>query len=390
MKLYYDPWQELWYQNETPGPVSFGSNRIRLPFRQEGESFSVDVNVKNANAGPLIGILASMSPQGTIVGNTSLFTVLQRQAIARGGLTIVFPPEGIDSGKITGCVFDLKKDKWFPVSAPLPHVVYNRVPLRKTEKSQAFREATTLFEEWNIPFFNPSFIDKYDLYEIFSKNPFLGSLLPETIKVDDPKRLEDFLKEQGGVYLKPALSSRGSGLYILRSLPGGAIELESHTAKWTFPAFDEFWGNKKEGLLKRQYIAQSEVEPAKLDGNRFDFRIHIHDSPEGYKVTGVGIRHAQTQNLTTHLPNGGIIIPYEKVRTKKHDLFIKKLAMEAGNLLSKHMGYFGEFSIDAGITESGNYVLYEVNSKPMAFDEAEIENTRIQKLLNLLFRKSGF
>jgi hypothetical protein len=218
----------------------------------------------------------------------------------------------------------------------------------------------------------------------------LGALLPETIKVDDPNKLEDFLNEQGGLYLKPALSSRGSGLYILRSLLGCSIELESHTAKWTFPSFDEFWSNKKEGFLKRKYIAQSEVEPAKLDGNRFDFRIHIHDSPEGYEVTGIGIRHAQTQNLTTHVPNGGIIIPYEKVRTKKHDLFIKKLAKEAGNLLSKHMGYFGEFSIDAGITESGNYVLYEVNSKPMAFDEAEIENTRIQKLLNLLFRKSGF
>jgi hypothetical protein len=390
MKLWYDPWQELWHQDETQELVTFGSNRVRLPSRQAEGGFSAEVKVKDGNAGPLIGILASMSPQGTILGNTSLFTSLQKQALARSGLTIVFPPEGTGNGSVTGCMFDLKRNRWLPVCAPLPHVVYNRVPLRKTEKSLAFREATALFEEWQIPFFNPSFIDKYDLYEIFSKNPFLELLLPETIRVDEPKTLKDFLDHHEGVYLKPSLSSRGSGLYLLRRHSDSSIELESPAAKWTYHSFEHFWDSKKEGLLKRSYIAQAEVVPAKIDGKRFDFRIHIHDSPEGYKVTGVGIRRAQTQNLTTHVPKGGIILPYEKVRTKEHDLFIKRLAREAGSLLSRHMGYFGEFSIDAGITESGNYVLYEVNSKPMAFDETEIENARIEKLLDLLFRKSGF
>ncbi|MBR8645638.1 hypothetical protein KEH51_21385 [[Brevibacterium] frigoritolerans] len=46
----------------------------------------------------------------------------------------------------------------------------------------------------------------------------------------------------------------------------------------------------------------------------------------------------------------------------------------------KKIGFLGEFSIDIGEDESGSLFIYEVNSKPMQFDEEEIETNRLLHL----------
>ncbi|MBM4764105.1 YheC/YheD family protein [Bacillus sp. B15-48] len=390
MKLFYDSWQELWFQNDSTERLSFGANKVPLPHADGKAVFSVDINTKHDNVGPLIGIMASLSTKGTVVGNAPLFKALQREALANGGVTFVFPPEGINNGRVSGFMFLPEKNAWYSVVTPLPHAVYNRVPLRKTEDSPAFNQAGELFTEWRIPFFNPSFIDKSELYQLFSSRPFLKSLMPETINVSEKQELADFLTKHEGIYLKPALSSRGSGIFSLRKEENGSIHFKSHTKKRIYPAFSHFWEENSSELLSRHYIAQVEIIPDLLEGNRYDFRIHGHDSGKGYQITGIGVRQSQKQSLTTHIPNGGRLIPYERVQTKQHDDFFAKLVTEVGELLTKEMGYFGEFSLDAGVTKSGDYVLYEVNSKPMEFNEVEIEKRRVKKIIELLFRKADF
>lgn len=391
MRLYYDHWHDLWYQRDSKERISFGKNKVPLPSFNDGKDlFSFDLNVVNGSVGPLIGIMASLSKNGAVLGNIPLFKTIQREAMKNGGVSVVFAPEEIKNERVSGFIFIPKTEAWYPVITPLPHVVYNRVPLRKTEESPAFIQATRLFEEWKIPFFNPSFIDKSTLYELGNNHPFLKPLMPETIVVNEEDILKDFLQKHKGVYLKPALSSRGNGIFLIQSQKDGGIEFKSHNQRATYPSFLHFWREKSNQLLKRRYIAQMEITPAKLDGNRFDFRIHAHDSLEGYKITGIGVRQSQKQNLTTHVPNGGVLIPYERVQTEEHDQFFVELVQNVGNMLTKELGYFGEFSIDAGLTESGKYVLYEVNSKPMAFDEQKIEAQRIRQMVELLFRKANY
>ncbi|WP_121609700.1 YheC/YheD family endospore coat-associated protein [Mesobacillus foraminis] len=390
MKLYYDPWQEIWFQDGNNGKINFGKNRMRVPDIQGSGKYCFEMLNLEGNAGPLIGIMTSITSKGIVKGNRSLFKKLQSEALSKGGMTIVFPPEGLNGNQISGHTYLNDKSEWIPIVTPLPHVVYNRVPLRKTEESLAYSQASSLFQEWNIPFFNPSFINKYELYKFVSSHPMLAPLMPETILVNDMESLKDFFDRNKNIYLKPVLSSQGDGLYTLRLVKDNILELSSHTVKLEYSSFEDFWTAKSQKILDRHYIAQAEIIPALLDGSRFDFRIHAHDSPEGYKVTGVGIRLSKKQSLTTHVPNGGIVIPYERVRTKEHDKFFAWLVKEVGFLISRELGYFGEFSIDAGITERGNYVLYEVNSKPMSFDEEDIEQRKTSKIMELLFLKAGF
>ncbi|MCC5399972.1 hypothetical protein LMQ13_13720, partial [Staphylococcus aureus] len=61
-----------------------------------------------------------------------------------------------------------------------------------------------------------------------------------------------------------------------------------------------------------------------------------------------------------------------------------------GEVLTKKYGFIGEFSIDACVDKEGNYYLFEVNAKPMLFDEVEIEEKRCQQLVKLFYTQTNF
>lgn len=392
MILQYVPSLKEWlYEAEADQMVSFGFNHIQLPPVQhlEEDSHSFTFKYRNGNAGPLIGIMAGMDKRMNLIGNGLLFQDLQAEVVKRNGMIVVFPPETLGKDGITGVTFLPDLDKWIPIKTPLPHIVYNRIPFRKSERHPAFTEAIDYLTALDIPVFNPAFLDKYQTFRLFSADTELCELMPDTILLSSVDKLYNFILKHQRIYLKPASSSRGNGIFRLR-FENGQLEFTSHVSKLMYPNLEAFWEEHSRTLMARPYIAQKEVFPSKIKGNRFDFRVHAHDGSNGYEVTGIGVRQAQKQDLTTHLPNGGMLLPYDHFRSVRHDRFFAQIVPRIGKVLSSHLGYFGEFSLDAGVTEDGSYVIYEVNSKPMVFDEVHIEKKRVSAIADLFFRKSGF
>lgn len=338
---------------------------------------------------PLIGILTGRRKDNTVTGNGQLFKELQKKMIENGGISVVFTPNGIKENSINGYLYCPANDKWHTVSSPLPQIVYNRVPFRRIEKSNSFQQAYQFFLDHQIPFFNASFIHKYEWYQLFSRDPFFKGYLPETIFAANQNELEKFLRKHGTLYLKPSLGSKGKGIYLLTSDKKGSIKMDGLIDQQYFKDFQTFWIKWGLDLMKKSYLAQEAIIPALYNGKRFDFRILVHSVGSDYEVTGIGIRQSKDQDITTHIPKGGVLIPYKLLQTNEHDLFFSEVANRAGQLLSREVGFFGEFSIDAGLNENGQYVIYEINSKPMQFDEEEIEQKRYQRLVELFFRLTG-
>lgn len=75
----------------------------------------------------------------------------------------------------------------------------------------------------------------------------------------------------------------------------------------------------------KTYIAQEEIHSAEYEGTRFDFRILAHANQEEYILTGVGVRLSQKQDVTTHIPSGGRLIPYRQFQSNDHDEFFRLL-----------------------------------------------------------------
>ena len=390
MNIYYDSSCKQWLADDRG--VFFGSSEalLKKASANKNKLLCFHVQQNKTGAGPLIGILAGRREDGAVIGNGLLFKELQKEIVKNGGLSVVFTPQDLKKNAIEGYIFSPKDNRWFSALCPLPHLVFNRIPFRKLEKTQAFFEAFHYFQDKKVPFFNEGFLDKFDIYQLLAADPLLQPFIPETIPVVEQNILYEFLQKHSQTYLKPVHGAKGKGIYKLILEEPGTIRLDGIDENFTFTGFHSFWQEWENIFTEKEYIVQKSIAPALYKGNRFDFRILVHYSKNGYLVTGAGIRQAKKQEITTHLPNGGRLLPYELLQTDAHDQFFKMIAERIGQILLKEKGFFGEFSIDAGLSSSGEYVIYEINSKPMRFDEEEIEKKRLQNLTSLFFDMTGF
>ncbi|WHY02001.1 YheC/YheD family protein [Neobacillus sp. DY30] len=347
-------------------------------------------NSWSKSTAPIIGILTARKKDGSIAGNGNLFMELQKKLISLNGVSFIFTLEGVHQESIDGFIYNPEKNGWERITSPFPDLVYNRIPFRRSEKDLKISMFFASLKEKNIPFFNPGFIDKAKLYHLFKNHPFLQTFLPATIPVRHKQKLFAFLSQYQSIYLKPSHSARGNGIFKLEIVNQKEIHLIGLKDSYNFGSFDSFWEEWENKLLEKDYLAQEEIKSMLYEGKRFDFRILAHADYNHYKVTGIGIRQSQKQDITTHIPAGGQLLPYELLQNKEHDLIIGTLVEHIGASLTERFGFFGEFSIDAGISQSGHYYIYEVNSKPMSFDETHIEERKIEHLCQLFLQLTGY
>lgn len=338
------------------------------------------------NKDPLIGIMTSRKGEHQLVGNIPLFRAIQTKLLEIGGVSVVFSPEHVTEHGIKGVMYHPSKEIWEYVFTPLPQLVYNRIPFRKHENSKLFKQAKSLFTKKGIPFFNPGFLNKYDLFHILNTHSELKKYLIPTIMIKEKNNLEEFLKVHHFLYIKKSSSSMGKGIHTIKQLSDGRILYEDRSGKTFFNHFQDYWTRWKDRFISKEYIGQKAISPLLYNGRRFDFRIlSVYDGKKHVPV-GIGIRQAGQQQLTTHIPTGGNILPYSLFQTNERNLIIKEIVAFCGEELSKQIGLFAEFSIDMGLTKDEEYIIYEINSKPMSFDEKDIEENRVNKLCELFLK----
>jgi hypothetical protein len=349
----------------------------------------VVINQWRKGISPVIGILTARKKDGSIAGNGTLFIELQKKLISLNGISFIFTLDGVHQESIDGLIYCSKSNAWERITSPFPDLVYNRIPFRSSEEELKSSMFFASLKENNIPYFNPGFIDKSELYYLFSNHPFLHTFLPSTIPANHKQKLSAFLSHFQSIYLKPSQSARGNGIFKVELDAEKKIHVKGLQEDYVFVSFDSFWEEWESKLLEKNYLAQEEIKSALYEGKRFDFRILAHAENNQYKVTGIGIRQSQKQDITTHIPSGGKLLPYELLRNEEYDLLIETVVQHIGASLSETFGFFGEFSIDMGISQSGEYFIYEVNSKPMSFDESHIEERKIERLCQLFLQLTG-
>lgn len=391
MIIYYDTQTKIWLSphKET---LTFGSNNLTLCPLEERKEHHQNFSVlqMNNNVGPIIGIMVAYNKKKKLIGNGELFRNLQEQLDVYGGIITVFAPEDINEHEVHGYTYLTAQQKWIPITTPLPHVVYNRVPFRKKETESVFQLAKQTFAQQNIPYFNPGFIDKLQLFELFKSHSILSNYLPTTMEITSKHKLEEFLRSYPFIYIKPASGYKGKNIMKLSKLDNEAVLIEKIDETVNYSSFTKVWDHFRSEWETTSYIVQEGIDGALFKGHRYDFRIIVTYLNGTYQHAGIGVRQSYKQEITTHLPNGGILIPYSLLQTPEHDQFIDTLVKHCGPVLSEAYGFFGEFSIDATVDKQGNYYLFEINAKPMVFDETEMENNRCAQLVKLFLELSSF
>ncbi|MBT9177202.1 MAG: Endospore coat-associated protein YheD [Firmicutes bacterium] len=280
---------------------------------------------------------------------------------------------------------------------PLPDVIYNRVPDRKSEVSLPVVKVKRQIKKMQpaVTLFNPQFLNKWELHELLARQPELRAYVPETRLYRGPEDITAMLQRHDMVYLKPQDTFAGRG--IMRVSRKGARYVLSFKQgeKYHHASYTDAAALLRAFAVRRtssRYLVQQGLHLAKFRGAIFDIRVLVQKNGRGsWELTGIGVRVAALGGITTHVPNGGYIAPLETVLT---EVFgedasrsrglrekITELALRVAVAVEQGVGsVFGEMSMDIGITANKECYFFEANAKPMKFDEPTIRARSLRRI----------
>lgn len=354
--------------------------------------------------GPFVGILTSEGGS-PFRGNHQNFIDLINLGKKMGVTVYVVTPRGLQYGNsvVMGYLFKKgeNKENWVPTILPLPNVIYNRIPTRIAEQKAEVQSAIQLINEREIPFFNPSFFNKWTLFQYLINSPE-KKYLPATLQLDQISSLQKMLQSFPSVMLKPTDGKAGNGMMkVTRQKKNYSLfyQASQHRKNLTFSSLPALWSHIRSLQQGKSYLIQQAIQLAQFEGSPYDVRMLLQKNGKGdWGVSGTGIRVAGKQAISTHVPMGGRIENIAKVLpasfpNRESEILgnLKKMGLRISKLIEeKSVGTFGEMSMDIGLDVDGNPWFFEANAKPMKFDEPEIRETSLQRIIEYSLYLSGF
>lgn len=351
-----------------------------LQFPDFGIRLHAFVDSMVLNIGPLIGIYTAgftPFPHRPFGERTNFFAKLLSVQKSVGALPFVFGEQHInwEKGTINGYFYH--ENNWKTFDVPFPNVVYDRLPNRRSERNpKLIHVKERLQREYLIPWYNPGFFSKLDIYERLLQDPLAAAYLPETHPFTSFSSIESMLTKYGHIYLKPINGSLGLGVHQI-----------------IYDKFDDYYycrykdkeGINRlrkfptlEGLFKTVFasrkldtmLVQQGIHLLRHEHRPIDFRIHTNKDDEGkWHVTAIAAKIAGLGSVTTHKRSGGEVKTLSELFSKEEcELYtdrLSKAALILSNSIANTMeGIIGEIGFDLGIDRYGDVWLFEANSKP--------------------------
>jgi hypothetical protein len=350
---------------------------------------------------PVIAILTIADKARVFRGNKANFIDIIRIGSELGADVYVIAATDL---KLTGehllahC-YDLKAKKWTRKLVPPPKVIYNRVPYRKLEMLPDVQQTIqSCLKSRSVRMFNPSFFNKWSLFEWLNQSPETQGFIPATQQVSDVRQLDKLLREHESVYLKPVRGKAGKGIMrIERTVKQGRVNyllrIQDNTSSQdvSFSSIADLWPQLQTEMGTKEYIAQQGIPLARFKKRPYDLRALVQKTGKGkWAVSGVGARVAGKASITTHVPRGGSINEPVRVLSSAFGAAeasrilasVKKAALSIASRIEKSSGHtYGEMSMDLGVDTNGRIWFFEANSKPMKFDEPDIRRKSLERII---------
>jgi hypothetical protein len=386
---------------EDPKKIAFGSNIVEAECKKQtysknilsissslAELLQIPEFIKALYAfeneeqlllGPLVGIFSSgFTPyQANPIGERSeLFTKLLSVQSSVGVVPFLFGEQHInwEKGEIEG--FFHGNTGWETRSVPFPNVIYDRLPNRKSESTQGSREVKEKLEkEYLIPWYNPGFFSKLDVYEHLYQDDKVAEYLPETSPFISYHQVEQMLSRYGHVYVKPINGSLGLGIrQIIYDRQKEAYYCKFHDTEnrlLKFSTLEQLMDRVFRNKQLDKMIIQQGIDLIRYQHRPVDFRVHANKDTKGaWKISAIAAKVAGVGSPTTHIKNGGMIKTIDELFSEpelKRQLKegLETAALDLSLSLEENLnGIIGEIGFDFGVDSNGQIWLFEANSKP--------------------------
>ncbi|WP_394175548.1 YheC/YheD family protein [Guptibacillus hwajinpoensis] len=266
---------------------------------------------------------------------------------------------------------------WVDSDLPKPSLIYNRIHSRKLEKSSHIEMLKTIWREQNIPYFNESFLNKWEVHQKLLPYDEVAPYLPETILLESFDNIQSMMSNYPTVYLKPLNGSQGKHIFRISyqdqlfqldySSYQGNQTITSKTLSGLYPTI-----RARSKLVP--YLVQQGIPLIEIEGCPVDFRILcLKDSGERWKVISAVARIAQSkEQFVSNIARGALLkkfeeglIHFDEAIKKQTKRIVPELACEISQIIDRESdGMFGELGIDLSVDQKGHPWIIEVNTKP--------------------------
>lgn len=389
--VFYNLESNTWSHNDINlTKLTLGHNRLsihHIPIQDLNKNtISFQVKKNQQHVGPIIGILTN-EDRLPFSGNIKTFKRICKKIMNDGGIPVILTPSACSGTSLKCFTFCFQHKKWLEIFSPLPDVIYNRIPSVQYESNEQYKHFRKQLLELNIPFFNESYLSKIGTMTLLSTDPFLSKYIPETIYLNTEEKLRMYLKKWNCIYIKKHHSAKGLGVFKISLLNDDTVSIRNAFHIELIKEIHDCW--KFITSLREPYICQQGIDSKLDDGRKFDLRVLVHKKDKQFIVSGIGVRVGPPGGITTHVPRGGSIMSIKELPVQLNEALIQKIAQFTGEALNKQQGHFYEFSMDIGV-QQGHYFIFEINSKPMVFDEIEIKEKGMENLIHLFYELSNF
>ncbi|MGR3763412.1 YheC/YheD family endospore coat-associated protein [Rossellomorea sp. NS-SX7] len=331
--------------------------------------------------GVLIGVFTSgftnfkLSPIGE---RSYFFRKLLSVQSSLGVIPFIFGEKHIDweNGLVNG--YFHFGDGWVTETVPFPNVIYDRLPNRRSEKRKTYKEIKDrLQREYGIPWYNPGFFNKLDLFERLESDESVSQYLPETHSFQSFEEIERMLSLYKHVFIKPKNGSLGNGIHKLtfdrqaQDYYCRFRDTEGKNRLVRFSSLERLMNSVFKNRSLDSFLIQQGISLLTEDSRPIDFRIHTNKDEKGsWQVSAMAGKVAGVGSVTSHANNGGVVKSLaelfpDPVRNTEVERSLKEAALRLSHAIECNMeGYIGEIGFDLGIDEDGSIWMFEANSKP--------------------------
>lgn len=360
----------------------------------------MDVRQYRPETRPLLGILTMSDPKRKFRGNHKNFADIVNTGKTKGAEVYVITTDDLNlhEQRIKAYAYRESTRDWVPRWIPLPKVLYNRIPKREDEQLPQVRDLLReCMKNPRVKLFNPAFFNKWIMKRWLCRSPQTRKYIPITKRFTASTRMLPLFRKYGFLYLKPEHGKAGRGILRVQRTTGSKrytlyAQDNGQISSSSFTTLKEMAASIRKRIEGENYIIQQGIDLCSSKGRPYDLRLLLQKNKKGHwAVTGVGARVAGESSITTHVPQGGTIgepvrllsASFGPTRGKRIYKRVRISGLAIAKQIEKASGRpHGEMSMDLGVDKRGNVWFFEANAKPMKFDEPEIRELSLRRLLD--------
>ncbi|SDY79469.1 YheC/YheD family protein [Thermoactinomyces sp. DSM 45892] len=344
-----------------------------FPFPIPVLPYEVQIKEDEIHIGPVIGILLpSLKKYPYFACHVKKYPQLK-------GLIYVFTLRNVKTKTrtIQGSYFNPKardeKEVWCSTRLPFPDAMYRRMFCKKIP--------TELANHVSGKVFNSRTFSKWILWKWLSQT--LREHLPETKKLVDIQSFQGMIDKYGSVFLKPNISRRAVGLFLVKK-KGEKYHFIDRDQQKTILTQEGIY-QLLEKLQTMDYMIQQDVLPDRKDFST-DFRVIMQKGKrKQWTCVGILARIGEKGSITTNFREKGQLrkgaVALKKMfsasnqEIKVMEEEIKEVCKQACQVIDEH-GLFGDVGLDIAVDSEKRIWLLEINKYHDLYMPLYIKNNR--------------